>query len=246
MRASSEEPQAGHASGTASRVPAVVAVEPLVFVQRRARRHRARNGGRPRTRGSGSPARRPRRFSRRIALPPSSRDPAELGEERRRKRVAGLAAQIDDLHRRHRRTEPAAELEPLEPFPALRPRRRAPVDRHSALERGPLRRDRARVVAGVGLLLVGGVVLLVDADQAETQHRREDGRAGSDDDRRLSPRRSARARRAAPPPFRRWSTAMRSPKRAWNRPRVCGVSAISGTRTIAPRPRSSAAAHAWR
>ena len=32
------------------------------------------------------------------------------------------------------------------------------------------------------------------------------------------------------------STAIRSPKRAWKRPSVCGVSAISGTSTIAPRP----------
>ncbi len=114
------------------------------------------------------------------------RDPSELGEKRRRKRVAGFAAQVDDLHRRHRSTQPRAELEPLEPLPALRPRRRAPVDRDGTLERGPLRRDRACVVARVGLLLVRGVVLLVDADQAEAQHRREDGRARSDDHRRLS------------------------------------------------------------
>ena len=40
--------------------------------------------------------------------------------------------------------------------------------------------------------------------------------------------------------------AIRSPNRAVKRPTVWGVSAISGTRTIAPRPRSSAAAHAWR
>ena len=37
-----------------------------------------------------------------------------------------------------------------------------------------------------------------------------------------------------------------SPKRAAKRPAACGVSAISGTSTIAPSPRSSAAAHAWR
>ena len=40
-------------------------------------------------------------------------------------------------------------------LPALRPRRRAAVDGDRALERRPLRRDGARVVARVGLLLVG-------------------------------------------------------------------------------------------
>ena len=43
-------------------------------------------------------------------------------------------------------------------------------------ERGPLRGDRPRVVARVGLLLVRGVVLLVDADQAEVRDGGEDGR----------------------------------------------------------------------
>ena len=43
-----------------------------------------------------------------------------------------------------------------------------------------------------------------------------------------------------------WSTATRSPKRARKRPTVCGVSAISGTSTITPRSRASAAAAAWR
>ena len=37
-----------------------------------------------------------------------------------------------------------------------------------------------------------------------------------------------------------------SPKRARKRPTVCGASAISGTSTITPRPRSSVAAAAWR
>ena len=114
------------------------------------------------------------------------RDPAELLEQRRRERVAGLATQVDDPDARHRRAEPLAELEPLQPLPALRPRRRAAVDGDRALERGALGRDRARVVARVGLLLVGRVVLLVDADQAEVRHRREDRGARADDDRRLA------------------------------------------------------------
>ena len=41
-------------------------------------------------------------------------------------------------------------------------------------------------------------------------------------------------------------TATASPKRSTNRPAVWGVSAISGTRTIAERPRSSAVATARR
>ena len=40
--------------------------------------------------------------------------------------------------------------------------------------------------------------------------------------------------------------ATASPKRSTKRPAVCGVSAISGTSTIAERPRSSAAATARR
>ena len=46
--------------------------------------------------------------------------------------------------------------------------------------------DGAGVVAGVALLLVGGVVLLVDHDQAEVADRGEDGRARADADARLA------------------------------------------------------------
>ena len=62
--------------------------------------------------------------------------------------------------------------------------------------------DGARVVARVALVLVGGVVLLVDDDQAEVGDRREHGRARADRDPRLAAcagaatRRSARPRRA--------------------------------------------------
>ena len=180
MRASSDEPQAGHASGHGLRVPAVVAVEPLVPVQRQRDVAELAAAG-DATRAAVDRRHEPAPVQEQDRLAAVLRDPAELGEERRRERVTRLAAQVDDLHRRHRSTETSAELETLEPLPALRPRRRAPVDRDRTLERGPLRRDRAGVVARVGLLLVGGVVLLVDADQAEARHRREDGRACSDD-----------------------------------------------------------------
>ena len=120
------------------------------------------------------------------------RDPAELLEQRRRERIARLVAEIDDPDARHRRPEPFPQLEPLEPLPALGPRRGAAVDGDRALERSPLRSDGARVVAWIGLLLVGRVVLLVDADQPEIRHRRENCGACADDDGRL-PRHDALA-----------------------------------------------------
>ena len=46
--------------------------------------------------------------------------------------------------------------------------------------------DVARVVAGIGLLLVRGVVLLVDDDQAQAGHRRKHRRARADADARLA------------------------------------------------------------
>ena len=200
------------------------------------------SGGSARRPGSGARARLPRRLRRRIALPPPSASLPELGEERRRERVARLAPEIDDPHRRERAREPAAELEPLQPLPALRPRRRAAVDGDRALERGALRGDGARVVARVGLLLVGGVVLLVDADQPERGNRGEDRGAGADDDRRLAEAIRSRSSRRSASVSAEWRTATRSPKRARKRPSACGVSAISGTSTIAPRPRASASA----
>ena len=109
-------------------------------------------------------------------------EPAELGEQRRRERVAGLAAEVEYAHGRHGRPEPSAELEALERVPGLGPRRRRAEDGDGSLERCALRGDGPRVVARVGLLLVGGVVLLVDADHAERRHGREYRRAGADDD----------------------------------------------------------------
>ena len=114
-------------------------------------------------------------------LPAALRYPPELLQERRRERISRLPTQIDDLHRRQRRGDPAAELEPLEACPRLGPRRRRAEHRDRTLERRTLRRHRACVVARVGLLLVRRIVLLVDADDAEGGHRREHGRAGTHD-----------------------------------------------------------------
>ena len=101
-----------------------------------------------------------------------------------------------------------------------------------------LGRDVPGVVARVALVLVRAVVLLVDHHQPEVAHRREHGRARADRDR--APRRSAAAatrRSARPRDSAECSSATVSPKRAWKRATVCGVSAISGTSTITPRPR---------
>ena len=124
----------------------------------------------------------PRRLRSRIAFPPRSAIAAELGQERRRDRVAGFPPQVDDANGWQLPSEPAAELEPLEALPALGPGRGAPVEDDRSVEGSALRGDRPGVVARVRLLLVRGVVLLVDADHAEVGHRREQRRARTDDD----------------------------------------------------------------
>ncbi len=110
----------------------------------------------------------------------------ELGEQRRRERIPPLVAEVDDAHRRERAGQASTQLQPFEPLPALGARRRAAVDGRRSLERGALRRDGARVVAGIGLLLVRRVVLLVHADQSQAAHGGEDRRAGPDHDASLA------------------------------------------------------------
>ena len=68
----------------------------------------------------------------------------------------------------------------------LRSRRGAAEDGDRPLERGALDGDGAGVVARVGLLLEGRVVLLVADDQPELRYRREHRRAGADHDPRLA------------------------------------------------------------
>ena len=110
----------------------------------------------------------------------------------------------------------------------------------------PLHGDVAGVVARRRLLLERGLVLLVDHDQAEPPRRREHGRAGADDHLRPRPRRcvcQCRCRSAS----LRWlcSTATWA-KRRRNRRIVCGVRLISGTSTIASRPRATTCSIALR
>ncbi len=110
----------------------------------------------------------------------------QLREQGRRQRVAGLVAQVDQLHRRHRRTDAGRQRQRIEPSPALRPRRRASVHGDRALESCALGSDGAGVVARVRLLLERGVVLLVDDDEPESGDGREHGRPCADHDTRLA------------------------------------------------------------
>ncbi len=116
------------------------------------------------------------------------RDLAEPGEQWRREGVAGLAAKVDEAHGREPAADPLAQLEPLQARPALGTRRRASEDGGRALQHRTLRRHGAGVVAWVRLLLVRGVVLLVDADEAQTAHRSEDRGPRADYDPRIASR----------------------------------------------------------
>ena len=244
--ATSAEPQAGHAVGAGS-------VRPQWWQCRRPSRcsvsatsHEPHLHERPQARQCSAGAT-PRRLSRRMARPRSSADAIQLGEERRRQRVPGLAAQVDEPHGRERGSDPRRQRKPLEALPALGARRGAAVHGDRALQRRALRRNGPRVVPRVGVLLVRGVLLLVDDDQARDRGAARTARSAHRPRPGLRRSRRGRARRDAPHPRATSArTATVSPKRCRKRPTVCGASAISGTSTIAPRPRSSAAAHACR
>ena len=96
-------------------------------------------------------------------------------------------AHVEHLDRRHAAPVDAArQLDPRQLQPRLGSRRRRAGDQRRAAFLGAAAGDGAGVVAGVALLLVGGIVLLVDHDQAEVADRREDGGAGADADARLA------------------------------------------------------------
>ena len=113
--------------------------------------------------------------------------PAELGEQRRRERVAGLAAQVDDPHAtaaapRAARRARAARAAPSSPAAASRCRR-------------PRRRPRARpawpppcVRRSAGRTPACTTASCSSSTQISPSRgtRREDGRARADDDRRLA------------------------------------------------------------
>ena len=174
-------------------------------------------------------------------------DPAELGQERRRERVAALAPEVDDADARHRRSDPRREDDALERGPALGPRRRAAVDRDRALERRALRGDGARVVARIRLLLER-------ASRAPRRRSRGRGRASarrspSARRRRSAPRRARcdRARRAARPARAPSGGSRRCPRSAAGTGRPSAARARSPARARScPSPRASAASQAWR
>ena len=112
----------------------------------------------------------------------------ELREQRRRERIPRLPPEIDQPYGRHRGSDARRELETLEARPALHPRRRASVHRDRTFQRSALGSHRTGVVARIRLLLERGVVLLVDDDEPELAHGREDGGTSPDDDARLAAR----------------------------------------------------------
>ena len=140
----------------------------------------------------------PRRLISRIALPPCARHLGERLAGPRMKRPRHAAAHVDDLHRRQPPSVHAArQLEPLELVPALGPRGRRPAEQHRAVLGGTPPRHLTGVVARIALLLVGGVVLLVDHDQAGIAYGGEDGRARSNADPGLARSAAAATRRSA-------------------------------------------------
>ena len=105
------------------------------------------------------------------------------GRRMERAAAARDVAHVEHLDRGQRqRVHALRQLESIELGPALgtRGRRAGQID-GTGLGGAPAG-DRPGVVAGIPLLLVGGVVLLVDDDQAEVAERREDRRAGTDTD----------------------------------------------------------------
>ena len=116
------------------------------------------------------------------------RETTELAEQGRGERIPRLAAEVDEADAWHGCPDPGGEREALEPMPALGSGRRAPVEGNGTLQRGAFRGDRSCVVPGIGLLLVGLVVLLVDDDQADTVERSEDRGPSADDDPRVTAR----------------------------------------------------------
>src|SRR5205085_379899 len=87
--------------------------------------------------------------------------------------AAGVGlAHVDQADRRQAAAvDPLRQLEARQLEPGLRPRGRGPGDEHGAGTLGAAAGDGAGVVSRVALLLVGGVVLLVDDDQAEVADR---------------------------------------------------------------------------
>ena len=246
MCASSAEPQAGHVSGTLLAVPAVVAVQASVAVQ----------------------------GQRDVAVPAATREAAGTAVDRRRhaapvEQQDRLAAAVPRPGRARsaaarragsrsrgggRRSGPGASAP--RSGPRARPARAWPSSRAAAW-RSRRRRRRLR-----GQRASRRRCGRRSGDRTPACTRRRAPRRRSRGRDRASARRSPTARRRRPCaspramrsrssrrsacPRAEWRIATVSPNRSRNLPTVCGASAISGTSTIVPRPRASAASHAWR
>ena len=102
--------------------------------------------------------------------------------QRPRHRPGPLGPHVHDLHPGQRRAVGArAQRAPRQRMPGLRARRGRAVDDGGAGRARPPGGDLAGVVAGRGVLLVRGVVLLVHDHQAEPADRREDGASRAQD-----------------------------------------------------------------
>src|SRR5271165_6009319 len=107
---------------------------------------------------------------------------------RRSGTASKLFAQIDHLHARQRTLANALCHTQNSVAPGARigegfsRRCRGPQHDWTIAELRERNREITRVVANPVLLFIGGIVLLVDHDEAEVEHRREKGRARSDYD----------------------------------------------------------------
>ena len=153
-------------------------------------------------------------------LPAALRDLPELGEQRRRERVAALAAQVDDAHRRQLagrggRRARAARAPPSSPAAASRCRR--PRPRPPAPPASP--RRCARRSAGRTPACTTASCSSSTTDRARGPRTGAKTAERAPTTTRASPEaiRSRSSRRSASV-SPEWSSAMRSPKRAWKRP----------------------------
>ena len=176
----------------------------------------------------------PRRLSRTIALRASVSASCVRGCSARAR-----LAHVDDLDRRQRRAVDARGQAQARAARGPHSGRGVALPATSTAPglRGAALGHAARVVARVALVLVGRVVLLVDDDQARA---RASGRRRPSAGRRRPappPPAAAPTRRGARPP-RASSAGRRRCRRSARRSAttICGVSAISGTSTITPRP----------
>ena len=220
-RATEADPQSAQAGGTGSRWPQWwQAISSAARWSTSVTSQSGHSQTRPQTRQERK-FDQPRRFSSTIAFSPRRRTPSSAVRVRSCSAPGTPSIPTSSTGGSRRRSTLRAEPQAVVAHDALRARRGAAGEQHGALlARAPLG-HHAGVVARVALLLVGGVVLLVDHDQAEVVERAR--RRPSAGPRTRAPRRcacaatrrSARARRgASAPPPRSPRSARRSGRRS--------------------------------